>query len=172
MALVEGGRSICWADQKEEVKVDSGVNHCESVTLSPIVESDVRLDVPPVSVLVSRPSTSSLRPSAGISRMNSTAALRTDEIDLNATVSIPQSRATVSRFLGVADLNSTVSLHNGKSSTMHVDADDLNSTVSLSHGKASSRLDSTVVISASDLDHTFSVTDCDVEPLEPVLKVR
>ena len=63
VGLVEGGRSICWADQKEDG--GKGVSEQEqkeaaeevlgrvkeTLTLSPLVESDVRLDVPPTSVL-------------------------------------------------------------------------------------------------------------------------
>lgn len=51
VTLVEGGRGVCWADQKEEPKETTACPMPESVILSPLTESDVRLDVPPTSVL-------------------------------------------------------------------------------------------------------------------------
>lgn len=49
--MVEGGRGVCWADQKEEAREESSLTCPEGVTLSPLTEADVRLDVPPSSVL-------------------------------------------------------------------------------------------------------------------------
>ena len=61
VSLTEGGRSICWADEKKELvdKVLKNVLSEDSIALSPLMESEVRLDVPPTSVL-SRPLTNSL----------------------------------------------------------------------------------------------------------------
>lgn len=49
--MVEGGRGVCWADQKEDIQKE--VNHMfsDSVTLSPLTESNLHFDVRPSSVL-------------------------------------------------------------------------------------------------------------------------
>ncbi len=51
--MVEGGRGVCWADQKEETLKDETTNHLlnDGVTLSPLTESNLHFDVPPSSVL-------------------------------------------------------------------------------------------------------------------------
>lgn len=51
--MVEGGRGVCWADQKEETLKDESTNHLlnDGVTLSPLTESNLHFDVPPSSVL-------------------------------------------------------------------------------------------------------------------------
>lgn len=51
--MVEGGRGVCWADQREETsKEDTHLPFNDGVVLSPLAESNLHLDVPPSSVLL------------------------------------------------------------------------------------------------------------------------
>ena len=75
MSAIEGGRGVCWADQKEEPKEDAYPVISETVILSPLTESDVRLDVPPVSVL------SQTRLAAILSDENPTTSVQTTNLD-------------------------------------------------------------------------------------------
>lgn len=51
VAIVEG-RGICWADQREEIlREEFNPSLNDNVTLSPLTESNLHLDVPPSSVL-------------------------------------------------------------------------------------------------------------------------
>lgn len=50
--MVEGGRGVCWADQREEtLRDENNPTFNDGVTLSPLTESNLHLDVPPSSVL-------------------------------------------------------------------------------------------------------------------------
>jgi len=91
VTLVEGGRGVCWADQKEEPKETPTCPLPESVILSPLTESDVRLDVPPSSVLFqSRRPTYCKEEVASIpSALNGTVIIQ--PADLDATFDASQS---------------------------------------------------------------------------------
>ena len=52
MVAVVEGRGVCWADQKEETtREEINPFFSDNVTLSPLTESNLHLDVPPSSVL-------------------------------------------------------------------------------------------------------------------------
>ena len=95
--MVEGGRGVCWADQKEETMKDEAPNHLfyDGVTLSPLVESNLHLDVPPSSVLrqtqfspavVSEPSISS--------GLDETVVLQSTGLDVTFDMNSVQAEAT------------------------------------------------------------------------------
>jgi len=83
VTLVEGGRGVCWADQKEEPKETSTCPPPESVLLSPLTESDVRLDVPPKSVLFQphRPSYRTEDAPTAPSSLDATVVLQPADLD-------------------------------------------------------------------------------------------
>lgn len=83
--MVEGGRGVCWADQKE-TKDESVVACSEAVALSPLTESDVRHDVPPSSVLRRLPVP---EPSAPLSSsLDATVVLHSVDLDSTFDVNV------------------------------------------------------------------------------------
>ena len=99
MTAIEGGRGVCWADQKEGLKEDVFPAFSETVVLSPLTESDVRLDVPPVSVLSQNRLASILsdeKPLEGPSvqtNLDSTIVLRSAELDVTFDLNSEPSEA-------------------------------------------------------------------------------
>lgn len=95
VALVEGGRGVVWADQREKVKIEE-VRHCSDVVaLSPLTEPD-RFEVPPTSVL-----RQSFNP-------NTMESVKTTKPNLDATV-----------VLQPVDLDSTFDVQNVPEESTH-----------------------------------------------------
>ena len=90
--MVEGGRGVCWADQKEAIKGEKALTCPEGVTLSPLTESDVRLDVPPSSVLLchTRPAPVMLQEADDTQTMSSKldATVVLHSVDLDSTFDV------------------------------------------------------------------------------------
>lgn len=172
VGLVEGGRSICWADQKEDG--GKGVSEQEqkeaaeevlgrvkeTLTLSPLVESDVRLDVPPTSVLcTSRTSHSrasyvvvpaksaafsapaSPLPPAPPSTLDATVVLQTTNLDSTYTADVTEyilknSSVEPAGPLPLADLPTNVPLQ-GSQTPNHVTCPDLANKENVTNGSKS-----------------------------------
>lgn len=80
--MVEGGRGVCWADQKEEIlKEESTVTLNGGVVMSPLAESNVHLDVPPSSVLC-HPQTTTVAEPIAPTNMDETVVLQSTGLDV------------------------------------------------------------------------------------------
>lgn len=79
--MVEGGRGVCWADQKEEIlKEETTVTLNEGVVMSPLTESN-HLDVPPSSVLRHPQLTATVAKPIVATNMDETVVLQSTGLD-------------------------------------------------------------------------------------------
>lgn len=93
VAMVEGGRGVCWADQKEEtLRDENNPTFNKGVTLSPLTESNLHLDVPPSSVLCHAQSIPPISGPVAVavpSNLDETVVIQSSGLDVTFDMNLP-----------------------------------------------------------------------------------
>lgn len=107
--MVEGGRGVCWADQKEEIlKEEANLPFNDGVVLSPLTESDLHFDVPPSSVLRHTQYHSIATETVSSTNLDETVVLQSTALDVTFDMNAAPAEST---YLSVKVFRDIILLH-------------------------------------------------------------